>query len=174
MTGVTRTPLLSGVCLFKKEETSTLYARSLSAAAASSDRLGDFTPAGSRYIDLFHYPLTYGQACPGLFYRRRDAETAFAETFLEKNRLSRAVRDYLEIYCTRTGTSRPRMAAAFRELLVSNATPAGMPHPGVRHLPWTRFLTMLDEAKERSSRNSRRGPSPQGAVSLAADRASAV
>ncbi|MDP9192677.1 MAG: phosphotransferase [Acidobacteriota bacterium] len=108
----------------------------------------NFTPAGSRYIDLFHYPLTYGQAYPGPFYRKRDAETAFAKTFLEKNRLSRSVRYYLESYCTRTGIPRPRMAAAFRDLLVSNATPAGTPHPGVRHLPWTRFLTMLDASEE--------------------------
>ncbi len=108
----------------------------------------NFTPAGSRYIDLFHYPLTYGQAYPGPLYRQLDAETAFARTFLERNRLSRAVRDYLELYSARTGIPRPRMATAFRELLVSNATPEGTPHPGVRHLPWTRFLTMLDAAGE--------------------------
>jgi hypothetical protein len=108
----------------------------------------NFTPAGSRYIDLFHYPLTYGQAYPGPLYRQLDAETAFARTFLERNRLSRAVRHYLEAYCAHTGIPRPRMAAAFRELLVSNATPEGTPHPGVRHLPWTRFLTMLDASGE--------------------------
>ena len=108
----------------------------------------NFTPAGSRYIDLFHYPLTYGQAYPGRFYRQLDAGTAFARTFLEKNRLSRAVREYLESYSARTGIRRPRMVAAFRDLLVSNSKPEGMPHPGVRHLPWTRFLAMFDAAEE--------------------------
>lgn len=107
-----------------------------------------FTPAGSRYIDLFRYPLTYGQAYPGWFYRRLDAETAFAKTFLERNHLSRAVRGYLHSYCARTGILRPRMAAAFRELVVSSAAPGGMTHPGVRNLPWTRFLTMLDASSE--------------------------
>lgn len=106
----------------------------------------NFAPAGSRSIDLFHYPLTYGQAYPGRFYRHLDAETAFARTFLERNRLSRAVRGYLDVYSARTGIARPRMAAAFRELLVSNATSEGTPHPGVRHLPWARFLAMLDAA----------------------------
>ena len=108
----------------------------------------NFTSAGSRYIDLFHYPLTYGQAYPGRFYRQLDAETAFARTFLQKNRLSRAVRDYLDLYRARTGIPRPRIAAAFRELLASNATPEGTPHPGVRRLPWTRFLAMFDAAEE--------------------------
>jgi hypothetical protein len=108
----------------------------------------NFTPAGSRYIDLFHYPLTYGQAYPGRFYRHLDAESAFANTFLRKNRLSRAVREYLESYRARTGIPRPRMAAAFRELLVSHATAQRTAHPGVRHLPWARFLTMLDASGE--------------------------
>jgi len=103
-----------------------------------------FTPAGSRYIDLFRYPLTYGQGYPGRFYRPLDAETAFARTFLERNHLARAVRGYLHSYCARTGIRRPRMAAAFRELVVGSAAPGGMTHPGVRNLPWTRFLTMLD------------------------------
>ena len=107
-----------------------------------------FTPNGSRYIDLFHYPLTYGQAYPGRFYRKLDAETAFARTFLEKNHLSRAVREYLHSYRADTGIRRVRMAAAFRELLAQNATLDGNPHPGVRHLPWSRFLTMLDASRE--------------------------
>lgn len=108
----------------------------------------NFTPAGSRYIDLFHYPLAYGQAYPGRFYRRLDAETAFGRTFLERNHLSRAVRGYLDLYCSRTGIRRPRMATAFRELIVRGATPGGMTHPGLRNLPWTRFLTMLDASRE--------------------------
>ena len=103
-----------------------------------------FTPAGSRYIDLFRYPLTYGQGYPGLFYRPLDAATAFARTFLERNHLSRAVRGYLRSYCAGTGIRRPRMAAAFRELVVCSAAPGGGTHPGVRNLPWTGFLTLLD------------------------------
>jgi hypothetical protein len=108
----------------------------------------NFTPAGSRYIDLFHYPLTYGQAYPGRFYRHLDAESAFARTFLHKNRLSRAVREYLQSYRARTGIPRPRIAAAFRELLVRHSTTPHTAHPGVRHLPWARFLTMLDASRE--------------------------
>jgi len=108
----------------------------------------NFTPAGSRYIDLFHYPLTYGQTYPGRFYRQLDAESAFARTFLHENHLSRAVRGYLDVYSARTGIPRASMAAAFRELLVRNTAPESKPHPGVRHLPWTRFVTMLDAAAE--------------------------
>lgn len=107
-----------------------------------------FEPSRSRFIDLFHYPLAYGQAYPGRFYRRLDAETAFAKTFLKRNHLSRAVRGYLDFYCTRTGILRPRMAAAFRELVVSSAALGGATHPGLRNLPWTRFLTMLDASSE--------------------------
>ena len=101
-----------------------------------------FSAAHSRYIDLFHYPLTYGQAYPWRFYRRVDAETAFAKTFLKRNHLSRAVRAYLDSYCAATGIRPPRMAAAFRELLAN-----GSPHPGVRNLPWSRFLFLFDAAQ---------------------------
>lgn len=108
----------------------------------------NFAPAGSRYLDLFHYPLTYGQAYPGPFYRPLDAETAFARTFLQKNPLSRAVHQYLEIYRARTGIPHPKITAAFRELLASHATTQAAAHPGVRHLPWARFVTLLDAAGE--------------------------
>jgi hypothetical protein len=107
-----------------------------------------FERSRSRFIDLFHYPLTYGQAYPWRFYRPLDAETAFAKTFLKRNHLSRAVRGYLDFYCARTGIRRPRMAAAFRELVVSSAALGGATHPGLRNLPWTRFLTMLDASSE--------------------------
>jgi hypothetical protein len=102
-----------------------------------------FSAAHSRYADLFHYPLTYGQAYPWRFYRRVDAETAFAKTFLERNHLSRAVRAYLDAYCADTGIRPPRMAAAFRELLAN-----GSPHPGVRNLPWARFLSLFDASRD--------------------------
>jgi hypothetical protein len=107
-----------------------------------------FLPAGSRYIDLFRYPLTYGQGYPGWFYRQLDAETAFSRTFLERNHLSRAVRDYFDVYMGRTGIRRSRVAAAFRHLMVSCAMPGAASHPGVRNLPWARFLSLLDASSE--------------------------
>jgi phosphotransferase family enzyme len=52
-----------------------------------------FDAAGSPFDDLFHFPLTYGLN----FRWRRGAtkEEKFAKTFLERNRVSTAVRDYL-------------------------------------------------------------------------------
>lgn len=47
------------------------------------------------YGDLFHFPLTYGLNYPWERWRRLPPEEAFRRTFLEDNRVSRAVRRYL-------------------------------------------------------------------------------
>jgi aminoglycoside phosphotransferase len=109
-----------------------------------------FASADSRYIDLFHYPLTYGMSYPWRFYERADPEEAFGRTFLHRNRVSRGVRTYLHGYASRTGVARRDLAGAFRQFLATRGTMSvdAPPHPGVRDLPWTRFAALFDGAAE--------------------------
>lgn len=53
---------------------------------------------GNPASDLFHFPLTYGLNHGWVRYRRRPPLEAFRRTFLDRNRVSRAVRDYLSRY----------------------------------------------------------------------------
>jgi hypothetical protein len=109
-----------------------------------------FAPAAPRAIDLFHYPLTYGVNYPWSAYRLADPEVAFARTFIERTRLSRAVRGYLETYASRTRTPAGKLAGAFREFLATRGTmtPGGEAHAGTRALPWPRFLERFESATD--------------------------
>ncbi|HEY2091393.1 MAG TPA: phosphotransferase [Thermoanaerobaculia bacterium] len=77
-----------------------------------------FASDGSRDADLFHFPLTYGLN----FRWRRGAtdEEKFAKTFLERNRVSLAVRRYLSRFGTTSssfqeflGSRHPKLAKVF-------------------------------------------------------------
>jgi hypothetical protein len=77
-----------------------------------------FAPEWAPNADLFHFPLTYGLN----FRWRRGAtdEEKFASTFLERNRVSRAVRRYLEKFgatsrdfLTFLGSRNPTLARVF-------------------------------------------------------------
>ncbi len=57
-----------------------------------------FRPQGNPAADLFHFPLTYGLNHPWRRYRRLPPLAGFRQTFLERNRVSRAVRGYLSRY----------------------------------------------------------------------------
>lgn len=109
-----------------------------------------FKPSASRYVDLFFYPLTYGLSFPWNFYARVEPEPSFRRTFIEPNRVSRAVREYLRTYAKRTGVSRASIRAAFDEFLVTHGTmrAGSQPHPGVRALPWGSFATMFNTANQ--------------------------
>jgi hypothetical protein len=54
-----------------------------------------FTEEAPIFADLFHFPLTYGLNYPWERWRRLPPDEAFRRTFLEDNRISRAVRRYL-------------------------------------------------------------------------------
>ena len=54
-----------------------------------------FTEEAPIYADLFHFPLTYGLNYPWERWRRLPPHEAFRRTFLEDNRVSRAVARYL-------------------------------------------------------------------------------
>jgi hypothetical protein len=96
----------------------------------------NFRPSSSPYIDLVHFPLTYGQS-----FRYADPETSFARTFLEPTPLSRAVAGYLRDYAARRGLDPRALGAAFAEFLTTRGTMgSGEPHPGTRGLPWERFV----------------------------------
>jgi hypothetical protein len=55
-----------------------------------------FTKEAPIDADLFHFPLTYGLNYPWERWRRLPPGEAFRRTFLEDNRVSRAVRRYLD------------------------------------------------------------------------------
>jgi hypothetical protein len=93
--------------------------------------------------DLFHFPLTYGLSYPWTRYRRLPTEQAFAKTFLESNRLSRAVRRYLQTYAVARGMAWTTMAPQFRSFLAAQAHP-----PGTAKLPWRTLATMFDRSAE--------------------------
>jgi hypothetical protein len=104
----------------------------------------NFRQTSSPFIDLFHFPLTYGFS-----YRYADPETSFARTFLEPNHLSRAVAAYLRAYVTRRGMDTAALAPAFAQFLATRGTMGeGEPHPGTRGLPWDRFAEMFAQAKQ--------------------------
>jgi hypothetical protein len=69
-----------------------------------------FVPAGSPFIDLFHYPLAYGIA----YFRRATDPEAFQKTFRENNRVSRAVQRYLRDYASRVGLPEKVLEPAFK------------------------------------------------------------
>jgi hypothetical protein len=57
-----------------------------------------YGPRGGPTTDLFHFPLTYGLNHPWARYRRCPPLEAFRRTFVQGNRVSRAVRDYFIRY----------------------------------------------------------------------------
>lgn len=71
--------------------------------------------------DLFHFPLTYGLNYPWERWRRLPPDEAFRRTFLEDNRVSRAVRRYLSRFGDPASLRWPFEAwldnADFRDLL---------------------------------------------------------
>lgn len=103
-----------------------------------------FDRAGSPFVDLFHYALTYGISYPFRGYRRVDPELAFAKTFLDRTHVSRAVRRYLLTY-TRKRDLPPRLLApAFRRFIETRGTmrDGATAAPGTAELPWARFAAM--------------------------------
>lgn len=96
----------------------------------------------SPFDDLFHFPLTYGLSYLWSRYRRRDPEEAFRRTFLEDNRVSRAVERYLGRYCAATGLDAGRLRPHFDLYLADHsrrATLSGAIEGGL----WPRFHAML-------------------------------
>ncbi|HEX7709023.1 MAG TPA: hypothetical protein VF701_21380 [Thermoanaerobaculia bacterium] len=110
----------------------------------------DFTASGSPFIDLFHFPLTYGLAYPWTRYRRLQTEAAFCRTFLERNRLSKAVQQYFRLWCATTGIPVTGLKEAFRLYLQTSGT-MGLPErerPGIAGLPWNTLAAQFDRASE--------------------------
>lgn len=94
-----------------------------------------FHPAASPFIDLFHYPLTYGMN----YFRGGTDEEILRKTFVEPNRVSRAVRRYLHDYCERTGLPRALLTPALRRFLETRGRmeDEGAERPG--NMPWERL-----------------------------------
>lgn len=81
---------------------------------------------------------------PSARYRRLLPEDAFARTFLQRNRLSRAVARYLQDYAQRAGIPTKSLAPAFREFLATRGTMnVTAEPPGTRNVPWQRFAEMF-------------------------------
>jgi hypothetical protein len=110
----------------------------------------DFTASGSPFIDLFHFPLTYGLAYPWTRYRRLQTEAAFFRTFLQRNRLSKAVQQYLRLWGATTGIPVHRLGEAFLLYLRTEGT-MGLPpreRPGIADLPWNTLARQFDRAND--------------------------
>ena len=87
-----------------------------------------FTPAASPFQDLFHYAHTYGLNYPWRRYRRAAPEEAFQKTFVESNRVSRAVRRYLEQYMERVGLPKGLIEPALAMWSAAAKAAASPPH----------------------------------------------
>lgn len=113
-----------------------------------------YEPWGTPVRDLFHFPLTYGLNHPWTRYRRCPPLEAFRRTFVEGNRVSRAVRDYFIRYGRRRGVDLDVLRSLFllHLLTLGGRGPSGMtrasgPFPG--EAPW-RSAYRLIVAAERS------------------------
>lgn len=76
------------------------------------------------FEDLFHFPLTYGLNYPWSRYSRTSAGTAFSQTFLEGNHVSREVRRYFHRYCALGGLDPQLLGPLFRLYLLGRAASA--------------------------------------------------
>jgi hypothetical protein len=100
-----------------------------------------YVARGGPGADLFHFPLTYGLNHPWTRYRRRPPLEAFRRTFLEDNRVSRAVRDYFVRYGRLRGLDLDVLRSLF---LLHLLTPGGRgahgtiraPGPSPGETPW--------------------------------------
>lgn len=98
---------------------------------------GDASP----FDDLFHFAVSYGLAYPWRRYRRASTEEAFRRTFLEENRVSSAVRQYLHDYCRGRAIDTSALEWWFRLFLLRRA------HEGGREgALWIRFEERLARA----------------------------
>jgi hypothetical protein len=117
-----------------------------------------FAHDASPLFDLFHFPLTYGLNWPWTRYRQLPPEAAFVKTFLASNRVSRAVRRYLQTYATERGLTMPYLQEAFRTFLLQIPLPtgeggaqrrgSGQAPPGTAHLPWPALAAQFNRASE--------------------------
>lgn len=62
-----------------------------------------FEPASPSWLDLIHFPVSYGINYPWSRYRRASLPEAFRRTFLVENPVSAEVRRYFDRYAERTG-----------------------------------------------------------------------
>lgn len=101
-----------------------------------------FHPAASPFVDLFHYPLTYGLN----YFRDQDDEVIFRKTFAGPNRVSRAVQRYLRAYCERTEMPRELLAPALRRFVETHGRmeEEGPERPGA--FAWEKFRSAAAEA----------------------------
>jgi hypothetical protein len=88
--------------------------------------------------DLFHFALTYGLNYPWRRWRRLPPEAAFRRTFLEKNRVSRAVSAYFARYADASGSDGAALRQQFGHYLETR------PEEG---LPWSDFRRLFGRAR---------------------------
>ena len=96
-----------------------------------------FSEAAPFSEDLFHFPLTYGLNYPWARWRRLPPDEAFRRTFLEDNRVSRAVARYLARYAAEAGVDPASLRRLFGAYLETR------PGDG---FPWREFQSLLGRA----------------------------
>lgn len=98
------------------------------------EHFGDAAPP---FEDLFHFAWSYGRAFPW-GGRRREAEEAFARTFLRETVVSLAVRRYLAAYARESGMDSGVLGDLFRVFLLTRSEDRGT---------WLRLYRMLEGAE---------------------------
>jgi aminoglycoside phosphotransferase (APT) family kinase protein len=111
-----------------------------------------YAPRGGPATDLFHFPLTYGLNHPWTRYRRCPPLAAFRRTFLEGNRVSRAVRDYFIRYGRLRGIDLELLRSLFllHLLTLGSQGPSGMtrvPGPSSGETPWISAYRLMVTAE---------------------------
>lgn len=106
-----------------------------------------YAPAAPPFVDLFHFATSYGRAWRWRGTGRTDLPGAFRRTFLEANRVSRAVTDYLARYVRRTGLDRSLLGPLLRLHLLRRHRDAAT---AAESAEWETCLRGLEEAQGRS------------------------
>jgi hypothetical protein len=119
-----------------------LFVRSRTSAVIGGVVDWEHSCAGaSPFDDVFHFALTYGLSYPWSRYRRANPVEAFGRTFLDENRVSRGVRQYLRAYCRERGLDANVLALWFRCFLLARAVRAAS-----QRALWIRFDEMIGAA----------------------------
>ena len=88
-----------------------------------------FSADAPRFLDLYHFPLSYVLLQPWIRVGACSPVHAFRLGLLDENPVSGAVRDFLERYCRETGLEPESLRGLLHEYLQTN----GLPVPGRAH-----------------------------------------
>jgi hypothetical protein len=94
------------------------------------------------FIDLFHFPLTYGLNYRWSRGHRLAPLAAFEKTFLDDNVVSRSVRMYFSTYCALRGLDPRVLRTLFDHFLIERSSQPSQDG----QIPWLQFSHLLKRA----------------------------